>query len=181
MSGKLTLISSATASGSSSVEFTSGIDSTYDEYVIFVVNCRPDNDGTLLQLKSSTDGGSSWGVTTTNTFFMAEHNESGSGASLAYQTSLDVAQSSSYPPYAHLTQGIGSDADQCASGEVHIFSPSSTTKVKHFYSKFSTTHNADRMVNDFMAGYWNTTSAINALALHGAGPLNGNFYLFGVS
>jgi hypothetical protein len=33
MSGKLTLISSATASGSANVSFTSGIDSTYDEYV----------------------------------------------------------------------------------------------------------------------------------------------------
>ena len=39
----MTFISSQTASNSASVEFTSGIDSTYDEYVFYIVNYDASN------------------------------------------------------------------------------------------------------------------------------------------
>jgi hypothetical protein len=39
--GSLTHISTATASSSASIEFTSGIDSTYKEYVFYFVNMHP--------------------------------------------------------------------------------------------------------------------------------------------
>ena len=73
MSGKLTLISSATASGSSSVEFTSGIDSTYDEYVFYFVDINPSSDSVDFQTQFSTNAGSSYGMTITSTFWMAHH------------------------------------------------------------------------------------------------------------
>ena len=74
MSGKLTLISSATASSSSSVEFTSGIDATYDEYQIWYLDINPSTNNVYWEIQFSTDGGSSYGVTVTNTFFDALHN-----------------------------------------------------------------------------------------------------------
>ena len=38
--GNLNFISKATASASSSISFTSGIDSTYKEYIFYFVNIR---------------------------------------------------------------------------------------------------------------------------------------------
>ena len=42
--GKMTLISSQTASGSASIEFTSGIDSTYPIYKFEFINIHPATD-----------------------------------------------------------------------------------------------------------------------------------------
>jgi hypothetical protein len=57
--GSLTHISTATASASASIEFTSGIDSTYKEYVFYFNNMHPWlNDDTDFSMNFSTDGGS---------------------------------------------------------------------------------------------------------------------------
>ena len=42
--GDLTFISKQTASSSSSISFTSGIDSTYKEYIFYFVNMHPATD-----------------------------------------------------------------------------------------------------------------------------------------
>ncbi len=44
LQGNMVFISSQTASSSSSVSFTSGIDSTYDEYVFMFTNINPATD-----------------------------------------------------------------------------------------------------------------------------------------
>ena len=179
MSGKLTLISSATASGSSSVEFTSGIDSTYDEYVFYFVDVNPATDGTHFRIGASTDGGSSYGVTKTTTWFYAIHDESDSSASLAYSTSVDLAQSTDPQIIAY---SIGNGADECSSGELHLFNPASTTYVKHFYSRMNVYRSDDKTQDTFPAGYFNTTSAINAVKFNMlSGNFDGNIYMYGVS
>ena len=177
MSGKLTLISSATASGSSSVEFTSGIDSTYDEYVFYFVDINPVDDGAELRVEGSVSG--SFGVTKTTTRFYAQHNESGSTSGLHYSTGGDLAQSTS--PQM-LTNNIGSSSDESCVGELHLFSPSSTSKVKHFYSRFQTAHSLDFSVDTYVAGYWNTTSAIDGIRYTmTSGNFDGQIHMFGVS
>ena len=52
----LVLISTATASASTTVDFTSGIDGTYDEYEIHISDLVPATDTTSLYLRTSTDG-----------------------------------------------------------------------------------------------------------------------------
>jgi hypothetical protein len=54
--GKMTLISEQTASGSASISFTSGIDSTYPIYKFEFINIHP---GRWLVQFNFTDGGSS--------------------------------------------------------------------------------------------------------------------------
>jgi hypothetical protein len=62
--GSLTLISSQTASASASISFTTGIDSTYDEYIFKFINLHPSVDqAKIFNLIYSTDGGSSYNVT----------------------------------------------------------------------------------------------------------------------
>jgi len=162
--GKMTLISEQTASGSASISFTSGIDSTYPIYKFEFINIHPANDNVNFVFNGSTDGGSNYNVTKTTTFFNAEHREDGGDNGLYYDGtgSLDLAQSTSYQP---LTRQIGNDNDHSCSGYLQIFNPSSTTYVKHFLSRCSNIKNlaTDYMNDNFSAGYFNTTSTINAV------------------
>ena len=71
--GAMTLLSTQTASGSSTLSFTSGIDSTYDEYVFRFYDFNPATDAQSLTFQASTNGGSSYGFTVTTTWFNAYH------------------------------------------------------------------------------------------------------------
>jgi hypothetical protein len=71
-SGSPVLLSTATASGSSSISFTSGIDSTYDVYQFEFINIHPQNDARGFFVNFSTDGGSNYNVVKTTTCFLAE-------------------------------------------------------------------------------------------------------------
>jgi hypothetical protein len=158
--GKPVLLSTATASSSSSIEFTSGIDSTYDVYQFEFIDIHPASNDVKWTFQGSTNGGSSYGVTITSTAFDAYHNEADSATGLGYQTAQDLAQSTSYQVFQ---QNYGNDNDQSGVGNLYLFNPSSTTYVKHFISTSSNYHAADYAINCFRAGYFNTTSAINAI------------------
>ena len=94
--GALTLLSTQTASSSATIDFTSGIDSTYKEYLFLFNNMHPETDGTALTFQGSTNGGSSYGVTITSTWFSARHTEDGGTSSLSYNTGKDLAQSTNF-------------------------------------------------------------------------------------
>ena len=160
--GTLTLLSTQTASASATISFTTGLDSTYDEYIFKFINIHPQTDGVNLQFQGSTNSGSSYGVAITSTFFRAYHDEADTATGIDYITADDLAQSTSFQRITHSTD-ISNDNDHCANGELTIFNPSSTTYVKHFISRTSFTHNADYEIDSFCAGYFNTTSAINAI------------------
>ena len=183
--GNLVFISKQTASSSSSVSFTSGIDSTYKEYIFYFNNIHPATDDTHFQFNFSTDGGSNYNVTKTSTAFASEQQEDGTNASLFYAGSFDLAQSTSYQS---LAPAIDADTnDSCASGYLHLFEPSSDTFVKHFISAVhmsqSSTDNSLYSSTYRTAGYGNTTSAIDAIDFKmSSGNLDsGEITLFGVA
>jgi len=157
--GSLVLISEQTASSSASVSFTTGIDSTYPIYKFEFINIHPSSDGPLFRYIASTNGGSSYGVATTTTYFYAGHEESGASNFFTYET-RDEAQSTNPIAFSDTT---GSDNDQSLSGEMFLYNPSSTTFVKHHMSRINTAGNADQSNDVFVAGYFNTTSAVNAI------------------
>jgi len=159
--GVMNLISTQTASSSSTISFTSGIDSTYDEYVFKLYNIHPSSDSDVqLQFNGSADTGSNYNVTKTTTHFSAYHYESNLTASLGYNTSYDIAQGTGFQT---LSTNIGGDNDQCGSGYIHLFAPSSTTFAKHFISNVSFVQSDDVARIDYVAGYFNTTSAVDAM------------------
>jgi len=158
--GALFLLSTQTASASASIEFTSGIDSTYDSYIFKIINCHPASDNRLFQFNGSTDGGSTYAVTKTTTNFKATHDEADTSTNLTYDTGNDLAQSTADQ---RLAEGVGADADQNVSGTLQLFNPSSTTYVKHFIARFNTSEGANYTVETHIAGYFNTTSAIDAI------------------
>jgi len=158
--GKLVFISRSTASSSSSVSITSGIDSTYKEYIFVYNNIHPATDNVQFLVNFSIDGGSNYNVTKTSSYFHAYNLESGGSTALGYFTSGDLAQSTSYQ---QIVNQVGNGSDESASGFMHLFDPSNTTFVKHFIctSNFYAYNNYTQ--NPFVAGYANTTSAINAI------------------
>jgi hypothetical protein len=159
--GSMVLLSTQTASGDASISFTTGIDSTYKEYMFIFNNTHPATDRAKLNFNLSTDGGSSYNVTKTTTIFRGQHTESGAGSVLDYLTANDLAQSTSYQ---NISFESGFDNDQNCSGYLHLFDPSSTTYVKHFISNCNYCHtDSEASGNTYMAGYGNTTSAINAI------------------
>jgi hypothetical protein len=157
--GKMTLISSQTASGSASIEFTSGIDSTYPIYKFEFINIHPATDSANFMLNFR-DGGSDFDATKTTTFFEAEHFEDDSGAGLAYNSVADLAQSTSDQ---RLAGNVGGDNDQCCNGNLFLFNPSSTTFVKHFMARISNTRSDNAEFDISVAGYCNTTVAIDGV------------------
>ena len=158
--GGMTLISEQTASSSATIDFTSGIDSTYDSYVFKFINIHPATDNVNFTVNFSTDGGSNYNVTKTSTYFQAYHNETNGVSALNYVSDRDLAQSTSDQQIAN---GIGSDNDQQASGYLHLYNPSNTTFVKHFITRFNIANEAQYSVDNYVAGYGNTTSAVNAI------------------
>jgi len=162
--GSKVLIKEITASSSANISFVDGssdvvLDSTYPIYKFEFINIHPASDDISFQFQGSTNSGSSYGVTITSSHFRATHGEDGSSAALAYITGGDLAQSTSYQL---LAGSVGNDADQNLGGELFIYNPSSTTFVKHFTGNFQSIAHSNRTNNQYPAGYFNTTSALNA-------------------
>jgi len=178
----LVLLSTVTASSSSTVTFDSGIDSTYREYVFKFINIHPstDDSGNGVNLNVNfRDGSTAYDATKTTSYFSTYHNEGDSSTGLAYSTSFDLAQGTGV---AILGSGTGGDADQSASGEMILFDPSSTTFVKHFISKVHNSQSDDHATTNFVAGYCNVTAAIDGVQFStNTGNIeSGTFKLYGV-
>ena len=177
--GSLVPISEQTASGSASISFTTGIDSTYPIYKFEFINCHPSSDDQSFLFNLSTDGGSNYNVTKTTTAFQSNHNEADTATQLSYDTGRDLAQSTGN---AYISHNCGSDNDQAMSGEMFLFNPSSTTYVKHFISKSNISSGGNYSINFFGAGYGNTTSSIDAIKfLFASGNIDsGTIKLYGI-
>jgi hypothetical protein len=176
--GSLTFISKQTASSSATISFTSGIDSTYKEYVFYFNNIHRSAE-TFLTFNMSTDGGSNYNVAKTSTFFNAYHNESGADSALQYTSSWDLAQGTGFQRIAN---GGSASADESTSGFLHLFNPSSDVFVKHFMGR--TVSNETPYCEDYhLAGYGNTTSAVDAIQfkMESGNIDSGDILLFGLN
>ena len=178
--GALNLISTQTASSSSTISFTSGIDSTYDEYVFRFYDIHPATNSTAFRFNLSVDTGSNYNVTKTTTVIQYYHDEGDSATALQYDTGMDLAQSTNPQIIA---ENIGNGSDECASGYLHLFNPSSTTFVKHFLISSASYFASDYSNNYYVAGYGNTTSAVDAIqfTMSSGNIDSGTIKLYGVS
>ena len=157
--GAMTLLSTQTASSSATLDFTSGIDSTYDEYVFRFISLHSSATG-QLGFQGNAAGGSGFNETMTTTNFRAIHSEAGSDPELSYVAGEDQAQGTGLSLFS---QSQDTDNDSSLSGELHLFAPSSTTFVKHFISRVTNMKSGDYVGQTFAAGYFNTTSAIDEI------------------
>ena len=161
-----------------SASITSGIDSTYGEYIFRFYNINPATDGATFQWQANVVGESGYDETVTSTSFTSYHEENDSSTALIYQAAQDQAEGTAYN---NLTAGIGNGADESCAGELHLFNPASTTYVKHFYSHVHNYQLSEYNIEDFMAGYFNVTGAIDDVQFKmSTGNFDGTIKMWGV-
>ena len=158
--GALNLISTQTASASATIDFTSGIDSTYDSYVFKFINIHPATDGADFTFQVDTGTNTNYNQTMTTTVFRAYHTEADDESALDYDSGRDLAQGTSFQILAH---ECGNDSDENTVGILQLYNPSSSTFVKHFISTIQSVKNTPMSVNKYNAGYINTTTPITRI------------------
>ena len=174
----MTLITTNSETNAASSSFTSSIDSTYKLYIFKFININPATDATHFGVQFNASSQSGYNETITSTYFRAINAESGGTGSIGYVTGYDQAQGTASQV---LVNSAGNDADQSISGELHLFNPSNTTYVTHFYSTANNSQDADESANFFVAGYVNVTAAItNVQFAMSSGNFDGTIKMYGV-
>jgi len=179
--GSMVFIKKVTASSSATVSFVDGtsdvvLDNTYKEYLFTFNNIHPASSSVTLDFQANAAGGSGYNETMTTTHFRAYHAEADDGAGVGYKTDKDQAQGTSFQA---ICEPINNNNDDSCSGYLHLFNPSSTTFVKHFISRFS----AEYATDTYVAGYFNTTSAIDEIQFKmSSGNIDaGDICLYGIN
>jgi hypothetical protein len=184
--GALVHIKTVTASSSSTVTFVNGtsdvvLDSTYPIYKVKMINVHPSSEQKFYV--NFRDGSTAYDATKTTTNFRAYHFERDNegDAGLGYQDGLDLAQATGDQM---IGQEISTNNDASGCGELYLFNPSSTTFVKHFLVHFEHmyTNSAPGPIDNYTAGYCNTTTAIDGIQFKFAsGNIDsGIFELYGI-
>jgi hypothetical protein len=183
--GSMIFIKKLTASSSATLSFVNGasgvvLDNTYKEYVFTFNNIHPEEDNRNFGFTMSTDGGSNYNVAKTTTIFYSYHDETDGYSGLTYHSGKDLAQGTGNQMVLVET---GNDNDQSASGYMHLFNPSSTTFVKHFIAFGNSYEATNNNQNSFVAGYGNTTSAVNAIqfSMSSGNTDSGDICLYGIA
>ena len=187
--GVWTLIKTLTASADSTLSFVDGtddvvLDSTYPIYVFKGINIHPSASSELYFNGSDDTSSHSYDISKTTTAFYTFHREDDGGSTgVNYVTSGDLANGTGFQVLQPAAQ-IGTDNDESMSGEMWLFSPSSTTFIKHFFgTNVHPTDDSDvYMEQNFIAGYFNTTAAITAIQFKmGSGNIDsGKIKLYGL-
>ena len=171
----LALLATATAASSTSVDFTSYIDGTYDEYIVTVSAYVPSTDGTDLFLRTSTDGGASF--------------DSG-GSDYAYRTisgptdnTVVNANNSETAGAISLFAGdtAGNDTGEASHLTLHLHAPSDTNKtLMRWFAEMSASDGKFRFYHGI--GVRHAVADVDALRfLSSAGTIaSGEFKLYGV-
>ena len=177
-SGGLVFISKQTASSSSTLSFTSGIDSTYKEYLFTFTNVHP-SESAHLQFQANKAGESGFNETMTTTMWGAFSEEDGSSANSFYTGGDDQGNGTAFQS---IVKGTNADNDTATSGYLRLFNPSGTTFCKHFLA-FSSTNGSDESDMYFTAGYFNFTGALDEIQFKmGSGTIDsGDFCLYGLT
>jgi hypothetical protein len=175
--GSLVHISTQTTSGATSVDFTSGINSTYPIYMFELINCTCSNNGRGIDFYLSTDGGSNYNANKTTTIINAYFNENGSSPTFQQIAGVKSPVNSGDGLFLNYTDG----STKGMSGTLLLFNPSGTTHYSHFMARTNGA-NDDGTTNDlFSAGYVNSTSAVNAVRFDTFdGNIIGTFKLYGI-
>ena len=176
----MTLITTNTSSNASASAFTSSIDSTYKLYIFKFIDINPATDGANFTFQANaTDTADYNDIPMTTTYFRPYHTESDSAASLDYITDSDQAQGTGFQI---IQESVANDADGPCAGVLHLFSPSSTTYVKHFYSRINGMGDGALTSDVFVGGYFNDTTAIDDVQFKmSSGNFDGVIQMYGIA
>ena len=179
LGGSMKFISKATASSSATIDFTSGIDSTYKEY-LFLYDIHPQSDQVNFAFQVDVGTGTSYGQTITSTSFNTYHNENDGGAGVSYNANHDQVGGTSFQ---NINANLGNDNDQNCAGYLHLFNPADTTFVKHFIGESMENEFSNVAHGLFVSGFVDTTTALTRVRFKmSSGNIDsGTITLYGIS
>lgn len=169
----LVCLAVASASSSATIDFTSVIDSTYDEYVWEFINVVPASNSDLW-LRTSTDNGSSFAASAGNYGYAGV--KTSTGTSPANHTSSSATQILLAPAGVSTTAAHGG-----ISGTVRLFAPSGTASNKQVTFQIGMYDGTDQWTLSG-SGQRLATAAVNAVRfMMSTGNItSGLFKLYGV-
>tara|TARA_Y100001970_G_C14233851_1_gene860545 strand:- start:1141 stop:1746 length:606 start_codon:yes stop_codon:yes gene_type:complete len=178
--GTLSLIQKQTASSSSTINFTSGIDNSFKEYIFFFNNIHASANAYIRV--NFRDGSSAYDSTKTTTMFYSGQKEDAS----EYQTPLGGGGNSlgNSTAVQRIISGEFDTSNDCTlCGYLHLYDPSNTTHIKHFIANTQYMTNSPASETSYIAGYCNTTNAIDGAQFDmSSGTIEyGDILLFGVN
>jgi len=178
--GAMTLISTSTASSSATIDITSGIDSTYKEYIFQFIDIHQATDGADFQFQVDTGTNTSYNQTITSAGFVCEHDEGDTATTLATHSGSAVLHQET--GFQDLGRSLGNDNDQCLVGQLHLFDPSNSSHVTHFMAVINEAGSTNQTVQRHVSGYVNTTTAITRIRFKAdAGTIDsGTIKMYGI-
>ena len=172
--GAMTLIESKTASASATIDFTTGITSLYDEYLVTLTDIIPATDDSDLWIRVSQDGGST---------FKAGATDYNHARNVTLSAPSNTPLGSSAATAVTISSSLSNVSTRTFSGEAQCFNPAGTAKFKQFmfhsvYISATATFNSITGAGNFVLN----ASAINGIRfLMSAGNItSGTFTLYGM-
>lgn len=153
--GALVLLETQPASASATLDFTTFISSTYDEYLIEISHLMPATTNTNMYLRMGTGAGPTWDSGTNYAYsgFRWAHNGSavaGASSGLTY-IGLDAAG------------GVKSDAVLPFSGSFRLFAPQNTTAYKRINGQSGYVDNAGSVIGATVSGLYLSATAVTGV------------------
>jgi hypothetical protein len=170
----LFLIQQQVVASVASVDFTTGIDATYDEYLVTLTDIIPSTDGADLWMRVSQDGGSTFKAGASD----YDHVRNSTDTSPA-----NTPVGSTGAAQINLTSNLSNVGNRTLSGEVRFFNLAGT--AKHKPCTFHTVHVSSAPIFKSVTGagqFTLNTSAVNGFQfLMSSGNIaSGIFTLYGI-
>jgi hypothetical protein len=154
-SGGLTLVEQQTASASASLNFNSCISSTYDDYLIRIINLVPATNAVSLYFRVSTDGGSTWQTTLYSRWLFGWYS---GGSGVAGGTSLSEIR-------LNTGNTLSNSTDIGVTGTVRISAPASSA-YKRFHFDVDVYSSGGLLEGATQGGAWHSATAVNAFQFY---------------
>ena len=174
-SGGLVLLSHTTISSSTAnVQFTSGIDSTYDAYKFVISGARPVTDDVDLNVFFSVDAGSNY-LSNPYQYALLSTDSGGNAENLQSGNAGDLRISG---------DDIGNATDESYSAEVVLYNPSNTTHHKHI--TFLGAYIDHASLPNFVVGAGSNTGSVAAVTgikfeFSSGNIAEGSFTMYGIA
>lgn len=168
--GSLALLETKTASNSASLDFTSRLVSTYDNYLLILNSVLPATNAANLQLRVSSDNGSTW---IQGTSYSASYMYIGGGGGIGAVDSLDTS--------AFIIAAANKNSLNGASGRLGVFGPLLAQYTQLIFA-VNQINSGDSLPYTYTGGgAYKVTTAINALqvAFNSGNITSGSVSLYG--
>jgi hypothetical protein len=174
--GAWTFINSTTVSGTvSSIDITSGIDSTYDMYVLQLVKVAPVNtgSGTPFRIRTSTDGGSTFD---SSGYSYAAGSVTDAGVGFGFSTDINDG-------FIRLTNtGSGATSGESLSGFIYLVKPSEAANFYLFWDLAGLGFPTSQFQRHIGGGQRETAADVDAIRIYHDNSIDGGTVrLFGIN